>query len=592
MAPPSLRVPPNYLCGAAAARPCCRAHIIHRLRHHRYSCCDAPHHPSPRRTPTPHLIRNPTTSPTKARSPPGTQLCGLRGGSIWLLGTLLLSGILLLLSPIPSEALTKDPGDISTGDTSSSTQSSATFSINSDAACITDSGKIYFYVGNSTMLRWTSATIPADAVDTYCGFSDGNGLFDLIVNQTVDPTFEPSALNYTFVVPNITADPTKQFSITGSFRSSSTATQTSAMTPLANVYFLQPTDICNVHDIGGTINAVYVVPPVIGFLVLLSAVIVMAWVYKGRLEKRMAKGKDWTDGPRKPEEKKQTKFQAFLFRVFPSRAALTRLLTRKKETPEDIEKGAVPSGVPQFAQPVSYEQAPESTPGKGDDHPASPFETVTNASAPASSNLAVPPSESTPSLTSAASKGSNQASDSGTTPRTRTLYDSDSDDESVRIGPDGRRIHRVRIVYNGTPDRHLGGSSKWRPPQPVGQRHKVVFTFRPSRADELAVARGDVVSVLEYFEDGWVVAKKEVDGGGVSNSTRPADTAVPALPSSVKKGNKLRLGGKAGGSAADARPAVEAPAPAATTGMLPYRCLHVMHENTIMIFPQQQSLQM
>ncbi|KAJ1560099.1 hypothetical protein HK405_008228 [Cladochytrium tenue] len=588
MAPPSLRVPPNYLGGAAAARPC-RCTPTNHYRHHRYSDCDDPHHPSPRQMPAPHLITNLTTSPTKPRSRPATQSWGRRVGSMRLLGTLLLSGILLLLSPKPSEALTKDPGDVGTGDTSSNTQSSATFSINSDSACITESGKIYFYVGNATMLLWTSTTIPADAVDTYCGFSDGNGLFDLIVNQTVDPTFEPSALNYTFVVPNITTDPTKQFSITGSFRSSSTATETSAMTPLTNVYFLQPTDICNVYDNGSAISAVYVVPPVIGSLVLLSAVIVIAWVYKGRLEKRMAKGKDWADGPRKPEEKKQTKFQAFLFRVFPSRAALTRLLTRKKETPEDIEKGAVPSGVPQFAQPVSYEQAPEP---KGDDHPASPFETVTNASAPASSFLAVPPSEPTPSLTSAASKGSNQASDSGTTPRTRTLYDSDSDDESVRIGPDGRRIHRVRIVYNGTPDRHLGGSSKWRPPQPVGQRHKVVFTFRPSRADELAVARGDVVSVLEYFEDGWVVAKKEADGGGGVNGTRPADTAVPALPSAAKKGNKLRLGGKAGGSAADARPAVEAPSPAATTGMVPYQCLHVMHENTIMIFPQQQSLQM
>ncbi|KAJ1566497.1 hypothetical protein HK405_009579, partial [Cladochytrium tenue] len=466
-----------------------------------------------------------------------------------LLGTLLLSGILLLLSPKPSEALTKDPGDVGTSDTSSSTQSSATFSINSDSACITDSGKIYLYVGNPTMLRWTSTTIPADAVDTYCGFADGNGLFDLIVNQTVDPTFEPSALNYTFVVPNITADLTKQFSITGSFRSSSTATETSAMTPLPRVYFLQPTDVCNVHDIGGAISAVYVepdkesyvVPPVIGFLVLLSAVIVIAWVYKGRLEKRMAKGKDCADGPRKPEEKKQTKFEAFLFRVFPTRATLTRLLTRK-ETPEDIEKGAVPSGVPQFALPVSYEQAPEPTPDKCDDHPASPFETVTNASAPASSFLTVPPSEPTSSLSSAASKGSNQANDRGTTPRTWTLYDSDSDDESMRIGPDGRRIHRVRIVYNGTPDRHLGGSSKWRPPQHVGQRHKVVFTFRPSRADELAVARGDVVSVLEYFEDGWVVAKKEADGGSGVDGTRPADTAVPALPSAAKKGYKLRLG--------------------------------------------------
>ena len=86
------------------------------------------------------------------------------------------------------------------------------------------------------------------------------------------------------------------------------------------------------------------------------------------------------------------------------------------------------------------------------------------------------------------------------------------------------------------PDRFAGNSSSWEPPASIGIICQALANFRPELTDELALKKGDVVTVLEYFEDGWVKVAKAATQRAVDMVFIQAHHGLPAQDCLESKG--------------------------------------------------------
>ncbi|KAI9352283.1 hypothetical protein DFJ73DRAFT_759974 [Zopfochytrium polystomum] len=497
------------------------------------------------------------------------QLCLLAVSSLFL--------VLSLWIPF-ALASVAEPGDVSLpGDKNTNT---VAYMINVDTNCTTGSGKAYLYVNTTSALIWDAGVLNTGDFNFSFQLTPPSGSpYILLANGTLDI----GSKRWPFVVPNITMDSNISYSLTGTYTLSPTQTPISAkatpgtlatITPRANIRFLQPGAECPVEP-SASINIVYIVPPIAGVLVITAVGVLASWLYRKKLERRQAKGKSWADGPNKPIEKPPNPWLAWLYpppldenNEKPEKVSFfSKLLKSGGKTDLDAaEKGAAAAGT----GAVSESQ------NSGESSTVDRFSGVTAVDRASSAT-------STPSLTSAASKSSDgsAARDSSTETATtlplssspNMVFDSDDEEDNYKIGPDGRRIRRVRLVYNGTPERNVGGSSSWRPPHPAEQRHKVVFPFNAALSDEIQVSRGEVVIVEKYFEDGWVWVRRENKPGQPSSRPSPTTSKGPKQPavSAGKKGKSVSTVPENSG--------------AKDSGMVPYHCLHVLHDDVIMLFP-------
>ncbi|KAJ3116905.1 hypothetical protein HDU96_008424 [Phlyctochytrium bullatum] len=145
----------------------------------------------------------------------------------------------------------------------------------------------------------------------------------------------------------------------------------------------------------------------------------------------------------------------------------------------------------------------------------------------------------------------------------QALADADQIDAYAAPGPAvpqpirddaGNVVGTVVITVGAVPDRFRGGSSRWQPPRnpPPNHRYYVGLPHRadPARTDEVDLVRGEVVVVERYFEDGWVLVRRE-NPNAIYNLTRAkggaaaaallrtlpgaAGDPVPPVPKLVKK---------------------------------------------------------
>ncbi|KAI9360398.1 hypothetical protein DFJ73DRAFT_78515 [Zopfochytrium polystomum] len=446
--------------------------------------------------------------------------------------------------------------------------------------CVRQSGT-YLEVGNQSALTWDDSTVAAGDSDFNVGFVGPDSVFHALLSPANNASFSVASKTWPFKVPDLSNDNEVSFTLTGTYLASPSGTISgvtpgalTSLVPFTGVRFLQPGEDCP-SDPSETINILYIVPPILAFIVLVLVGVLISWLYRRKLERRMAKGKAYADGPNKPVESPPSPLLAWLYPADPEenpskkRSRLFgRSFSKAAAEDEDMEKG----------------DSPGTKPAADGENSSTHVVAADNLSSGTSAT-------STPSLTSAASKstsgsGAADSTSSSTAAVNETsrppaaaaapiLYDSDEEEESTayRIGADGRRVHRVRLVYSGTPERHVGGSSSWRPPQPVNQRHKVVFPHAADSPDEMRIVRGEVVIVQQYFEDGWVLAKREAPARVAGQSTQ----SLPTPTWSTKKGKET---GTKAAAAAATNPSTK------QVGVIPYHCLHVLHDDVIMVFPE------
>ncbi|KAI9201987.1 uncharacterized protein BJ171DRAFT_193738 [Polychytrium aggregatum] len=121
-----------------------------------------------------------------------------------------------------------------------------------------------------------------------------------------------------------------------------------------------------------------------------------------------------------------------------------------------------------------------------------------------------------------------------------------------------------QILIEGAPPHGTGGSSKWIAPEECGREFVVVIAHQAQDETELDVQRGDVVSTLQYFEDGWVQVK-------LKRRPPPAQPLQPSQgpnqPDLFKERRKFTF------SLGDALKFLRPKPKVQDTGLVPYHCL-------------------
>ncbi|KAJ3118703.1 hypothetical protein HDU96_010033 [Phlyctochytrium bullatum] len=201
-----------------------------------------------------------------------------------------------------------------------------------DTACITATQKTYIYMSKNMSIVWSrdivaGVTGPVSIVPTV-SFSNRDPTLNGTMFQTEDEAAASRALDFfstlkldtdttslTFLVPTFTGLlNTTEFTI--NFKP--VAAQDGRGVPsIGRVIIVPPTYKCNRNDGSPPVMVPlqYVLPPIFGPLSLFLMVVLLLYVRRRKQIRHELKGKDWTDGPHRPELRPKKRWELVLDRV-------------------------------------------------------------------------------------------------------------------------------------------------------------------------------------------------------------------------------------------------------------------------------------
>ncbi|KAI8828057.1 hypothetical protein BJ741DRAFT_583100 [Chytriomyces cf. hyalinus JEL632] len=307
------------------------------------------------------------------------------------------------------------------------------------------------------------------------------------------------------------SDPATLYALQGEFVDTATNNTISFPSNTTNVVLLEQGAAC---DLEAASRAPVDVPMAAGLgggaAVAFIVAVSVAGYRSRKLRIRTQKGKDWIDGPRSMNNRKEHGIDAVL------QMANNAFWPRKKV---DDDASSLSSANSSAANTTTSSAPTECV-------PSNPFMSSDEEGRSGTSAPASPKSnhykerESKEFLVSLAHKSTSSSlkerilgSTAISKPRdVHTLLPSQQlanrtdnlQKTTVQDPKTGQMRTFVFLDSRGPPGRNVGGSSSWAPPtEALSQRHRVLVSFTATSDDELSVERGDMVMVERILEDNW-----------------------------------------------------------------------------------------
>ncbi|KAJ3406490.1 hypothetical protein HDU80_011088 [Chytriomyces hyalinus] len=304
------------------------------------------------------------------------------------------------------------------------------------------------------------------------------------------------------------SDPTTVYALQGEFVDAATNNTVSFPSNTTNVVLLEQGAAC---DLEAASRAPVDVPMAAGLgggaAVAFIVAVSVAGYRSRKLRIRTQKGKDWVDGPRSMNNRKEHGIDTVL-------QMANNAFWPKKKVDDDASSlssanssaaNTTASSVPTEVVPSNPFLSSDEEGRSGTSAPASPKSIhykereskeflVSLAHKPTSSSLKERILGST-----AISKPRDVPASQQHANRTDNLQKTTVQDPKT-----GQMRTFVFLDSRGPPGRNVGGSSSWTPPiLALNQRHRVLVSFTATSDDELSVERGDMVMVERILEDNW-----------------------------------------------------------------------------------------
>ncbi|KAJ3241000.1 hypothetical protein HDU81_002169 [Chytriomyces hyalinus] len=349
------------------------------------------------------------------------------------------------------------------------------------------------------------------------------------------------------------SDPTTVYSLQGEFVDTTTNATVPFPSNTTNVVLLEQGAACDLEPIAHAPVDVPMAAGLGGGAALAFILAVSVAGYRSRkLRIRTQKGKDWVDGPRSMNNRKERGIDAVLQKAnntfWPSKKVDDDASSVSSANSSTANTAA--SSVPADAVPSNPFLSSDEEGRCGTSTPASP-KSINYKERESKEFLVSLTHKPTSSSLKEQVLGSTAISNPRNVPPSQQLANN-LQKTTVQDPTTGQMRTFVFLDSRGPPGRNVGGSSRWTPPtEAINQRHRVLVTFTATAEDELSVQRGDMVMVERILEDNWCLITR-------------MENPTARKPVAVNKGKAPELPFTALSMNATASPSISAKEPADT----------------------------